>query len=67
MQLIKVRAGYYTFDHGKYSLIKEESGWWSVWEWADDHTESAFVCCADTLRFAKEQLAKFIEQKAGVR
>jgi len=65
MKLVKFRAGYYTFDNNRYSLIKEDSGWWSVWEWNKENTESVFVCCADTLLFAKEQLAKFIEQKIG--
>ena len=65
MLLVKFRAGYYTAQHGQFSLIKEESGWWTVYEWDTAKTESTFVCCADTLRFAKEQLAKFIEQRVG--
>jgi hypothetical protein len=64
MTLTKVRAGYY--DYNQYSLIKEESGWWTVYEWNTDHTESTFVCSADRLRFAKTQLRMFIEQRVGV-
>lgn len=63
MKLVKIRAGYY--DYKQFSLIQEESGWWTVYEWNTNHTESIYVCSADRLRFAKTQLKQFIEQKVG--
>jgi len=63
MILNKIRAGYY--DHQQFSLIKEDSGWWTVYEWNAEHTESTYICSSDKLEFAKLQLKMFIELRAG--
>jgi len=64
-QKTRIRAGYYDFKN--FSLIKDETnGWWNVYEWNADHTESTFVCSGHKLWYAEVQLRQIIKLREGV-